>query len=56
VDAEMIEDKEYALLAKKPADRVKRLLGKLHSITNSKQRFSKISKKTESLLNKNKMK
>ena len=38
VDAELIEDKEYASMGKKPADRVKALLGKLHSITNGKER------------------
>jgi len=52
VDAELIEDKEYASMGKKPADRVKVLLGKLHSITNSKDRGSKVSKENEALLNK----
>ncbi len=51
-DAELIEDKEYASMGKKPADRVKALLGKLHSITNSKDRGSKVSKENEALLNK----
>jgi len=52
MDAELIEDKEYASMGKKPADRVKTLLGKLHSITNSKDRGSKVSKENEALLNK----
>ncbi len=39
-------------MGKKPADRVKALLGKLHSITNSKDRGSKVSKKNEALLRK----
>ena len=52
VDAELIEDREYASMGKKPADRVKALLGKLHSITNSKDRGSKVSKENEALLNK----
>jgi len=52
VDAELIEDKEYAAMGKKPADRVKALLGKLHSITNSKIRGSKVSKEAASLLRK----
>jgi len=52
VDAELIEDKQYASMGKKPADRVKALLGKLHSITNSKDRGSKVSKENEALLNK----
>ncbi len=52
VDAELIEDKEYASMGKKPADRMKALLGKLHSITNSKNRGSKISKEAELMFNK----
>ena len=32
VDAELIEDKEYATMGKTPADRVKTLLGKLDSV------------------------
>ncbi len=51
-DAELIEDKEYASMGEKPADRVKALLGKLHSVTNSKDRGSKVSKENEALLNK----
>ena len=52
VDAELMEDEEYAAMGNKPADRVKALLGKLHSITNSKDRGSKVSKENEALLNK----
>ena len=51
-DAELIEDKEYRSMGDKPADRVKTLLGKLHSIENSKSRGSEVSKKSELLLNK----
>ena len=50
VDAELIEDKEYALFGSKPANRVKKLLGKLHSATRSKNRGSKVSKKGNLLL------
>ena len=52
VDAELTEDKQYAAMGNNPADRVKALLGKLHSITNSKDRGSKVSKENEALLNK----
>ena len=34
VDAELIEDKEYAAMGKTPADRVKTLLGSLDSVRN----------------------
>ena len=50
VDAELIDDKEYASMGKNPADRMKTLLGKLHSITNSKNRGSQVSKKADLLL------
>ena len=52
VDAELMDDKQYASMGKKPADRVKTLLGKLHSITISKNRGSRISKEAELLFNK----
>jgi len=52
VDAELIDDKEYLSMDDKPADRVKTLLGKLHSIENSKSRGSEVSRKSELLLNK----
>ena len=35
VDAELIEDKQYAAMGKKPADRVRTLLGKLKSMRRS---------------------
>ena len=52
VDAELIEDKQYAATGKKPADRMKTLLGKLHSISISKNRGSMVSKEAELLFNK----
>lgn len=52
VDAELIQDKEYLSMGDKPADRVKTLLGKLHSIENSKSRGSEVSNKSKLLLNK----
>lgn len=52
VDAELIKDKEYSAMGKNPAGRVKTLLGKLHSITCSKNRGSQVSKEAEQLLNK----
>jgi len=52
VDIELIHDKEYAAMGKEPVDRVNKLLGSLHSIANSKNRGSQISKKSELLLNK----
>ena len=52
VDAELIEDKEYLSMGDKPADRVKTLLGKLHSLTSSKNRGSQVSGKGKSLLRK----
>ena len=51
-DAELIEDTEYLSMGKTPGDRVKTLLGKLHSITSSQIRGSKVSKKAELLFNK----
>jgi hypothetical protein len=38
VDAELIEDREYTLMGKKPEDRVKALLGKLKAGRRSKER------------------
>ena len=52
VDADLIEDKQYAATGKKPADRMKTLLGKLHSISISKNRGSMVSKEAELLFNK----
>ena len=51
-DAELSEDKEYASMGKAPIDRLKTLLGKLHSIASSQIRGSKVSKKAELLFNK----
>jgi hypothetical protein len=48
--AELIKDQEYALMGKKPTDRVKKLLGKLHSATSSKNRGSSVSKEGNLLL------
>jgi len=43
VDAELIEDKEYASMGKNPADRVKTLLAKLDSVRSSQERGSEVS-------------
>ena len=43
VDAELIEDKEYASMGKNPADRVKALLGQLDSVRRSQVRGSEVS-------------
>ena len=51
VDAELIKDKEYASMGKKPAERVKTLLGKLHSIICRRRRGSKVSEEAELLYN-----
>ena len=42
----------FLTMGDKPADRVKILLGKLHSIENSKYRGSQVSNKSKLLLNK----
>ncbi len=52
VDAELIEDVEYSSMGKTPLDRVKPLLGRLHSILSSKNRGSHVFKKAELLLSK----
>ena len=52
VDAELIQDKQYASMGKNPADRVKILLGRLHSIICSRRRGSKVSKAAELLYSK----
>ena len=49
VDDELIDDKAYASMGKKPADRVKALLAKLHSRICSTRRGSKVSKEAELL-------
>lgn len=38
IDAELIEDKEYAVMGKSPADRVKTLLGTIDSVRRSRER------------------
>ena len=43
LDAKLIKDKEYASMGKKPADRVKSLLGKLDSVRRSQVRRSEVS-------------
>ncbi|OPX41115.1 MAG: hypothetical protein B1H13_03870 [Desulfobacteraceae bacterium 4484_190.3] len=52
VDAELIEDKQYAAIGKNPADRVKTLLGKLDSVRRSQERGSSVSKQSKSLSHK----
>lgn len=49
VDAELIEDKEYASLGKNPANRLKTLLGKLDAVKTSKARNSEISREAKLL-------
>jgi len=49
VDAELIADKEYALMGKNSADRVKTLLGKLDAVRTSKARNSEISREAKLL-------
>jgi hypothetical protein len=49
VDAELIEDKQYASMGKKPADRVKSLLGKLDSVRRSQVRRSEVSGHSKTL-------
>ena len=44
VDADLVEDKEYALLGSKPANRVEALLGKLKAARRSKERAYNPSK------------
>ncbi len=50
VDAELIDDAEYNSMGKHPVERVEALLGKLHSIANSKDRGSQVSQEGELLL------
>ncbi len=52
VDAELIEDKEYASMGKTPADRVKTLLGKLDSMRRSKERGYDVSEEVRHTSNK----
>jgi len=52
VDAELIEDKQYASMGENPADRVKTLLVKLDSMRRSKERRYKVRGKTRQTSNK----
>jgi len=52
VDAELIEDREYASMGKSSADRVKILLGKRDSIRRSKERGSEVSTQPKVLFHK----
>ncbi len=52
VDVELIEDVEYSSMGRTPVDRVKAVLGRLHSTISSKNRGSQVSKKAELLLSK----
>ena len=50
VDADLIDNREYVSMGKSSVDRVEALLGKLHSITNSKDRGSQVSQEGKLLL------
>jgi ParB-like chromosome segregation protein Spo0J len=52
VDAELVEDKEYATMGKTPGDRVKTLLGKLDSVRSSQERGSEVSTQFKALFHK----
>ena len=52
IDAELIDDAEYNSMGKHPVERVEALLGKLHSIANSKDRGSQVFREGELLLDK----
>ncbi len=52
VDAELIQDKQYAGMGKTPAGRVKTLLGKLDSVRRTQERGSRISNQSKSLSHK----
>jgi len=49
VDAELMEDKEYASMGEKPTDRVKALLGQLDSVRRSQVRGSEVSDHSKGL-------
>ena len=51
VDAELIEDKEYASMGKNPANRVKNLLGRLDSMRRCKERGYRVKGKTRQTSN-----
>ena len=52
VDAELIEDREYASMGKMPADRIKTLLRKLDSMRSSQTRGSEVSNRSKALFHK----
>ena len=52
VDAELIEDAQYASMGKKPADRVKTLLGKLDSVRRSEELGYEVASEAKSTSNK----
>ena len=52
VDAELIKDKEYASMGKKPVDRVKALLGKLKSVMRIEERGYNVCKELRQTSNK----
>ena len=52
VDADLIDNRAYGAMGTSPVDRVAALLGKLHAITNSKDRGSQVSREGELLLDK----
>ena len=43
VDAELIEDREYASMGKTPADRIKAFLGKIDSVRDSQAKRTQIA-------------
>ncbi|MBC8246870.1 MAG: ParB/RepB/Spo0J family partition protein, partial [Deltaproteobacteria bacterium] len=52
VDAELIEDREYASMEKTPVDRLKTLLGQLDSVRSSQSRGSEVSNISKALFHK----
>jgi len=52
VDAELIEDREYASMGKTPADRIKTFLGKVDSVRGSQARGSEVSNRSKALFHK----
>jgi len=49
VDAELVDDKEYASMGKTPVDRVRTLLGRLDSVRSSRKRGSKVASMSKPL-------
>ena len=52
MDAELIEDREYASMEKTPVDRLKTLLGQLDSVRSSQSRGSEVSNISKALFHK----